>query len=103
MAKKPDPMTIDDLRTACATEGKTDDDAVLDFYCWQDAEEMADCYMDDNCEGLSELLQDYMRGRIKPVDIAEVTAWVKDYQDPDAIGGSRAELLELVARFKDTL
>lgn len=95
------PVTIDELRTLLAVSPgqSVGDDCILDFYAWQDAELSADAFLDDNCEGLAEMLVDFMRGRIKPVDLEEVTEWLKNYQDPDAIGQTREDLLALIEEF----
>lgn len=101
-------MTIDELRTLLAgvrddrlRDVLSPDDAVLDLYAWQEAELMADGFIDDS-DGLADLLADYMRGRAVPVEMEQVVEWLREYQDPDAMGGTREELEALIAEFKST-
>lgn len=92
-----DAVDLDGLR---AVLGGADDDAVLDFYAWQDARELADTFLDDGCEGLAELLADYARGRIAPVALVDVAAWLAEFQAPDAMALTRADLVALAAEWQ---
>lgn len=93
-------LTIDDLRVLLATEGKTGDDAVLDFHAWREAAEMANCFMDDSGRDLADALQGWFREGLQPGTISDVVTWLEEYQDPEAIGCSRADLDRLVAEYR---
>lgn len=91
-------MTIDELRSLVATPGKTDDECVLDFYAWQDAREWADCWMDDS-DGMEETLYDWFRNGMKPVTIATVVDWLKEFEEEE--DATLEDLTNLVKEWRD--
>lgn len=91
------------VRTVVGTAvvGDDCDREVLDFYAWQDAREVAEAFiLDDEQHALAELLANYARGRIPPVTVADVELWLTEFQDPEAIGMSRQDLVDLVVEWR---
>lgn len=92
--------TIDDLRAALATSGKADDECVLAFYAWKEAQEWACMFMEDGIKDTTNALAGWFERGIKPVTIEEVADWLKEWYDPDAIGGTDEELMDLIEEYK---
>lgn len=92
-------MTIDDLRDLLARPGQTDDEGVLAFYAWKEGEEWADMLRDETQKHVVATLTGWFLKGLPPVTIRDVVEWLKDWFDPDAIGGTEDELRKLVARF----
>lgn len=95
-------MTIDELRDLLATPSKSDDDAVLDFYCWQDAEHWSEMIADETHRHVANTLADWFRRGLPPATISDVIEWLKDWFDPDAIDGDEADMHKLIERYKNT-
>jgi hypothetical protein len=86
-------MTLDDLQTLLAERGKkTDDDAILDFYCWQKAEHWAEVMADKTHRGMAVILIRWFRRGAPKADILDVVAWLSDRDDED--------LTKLIQRYK---
>jgi len=94
-------LDLDDLRALVAVDGEDYDARVIAFYAWQDATETVAAELDDRrgAANLVNLLVGYMTGKFKPIEMAEVEDWVRDFQDPDAIGGDAEQLKELVEKW----
>ena len=89
-------MDIDDLRKLCTRPDMTDDEAMLEFYCWQDALQWVEAWRDDSLRGVESTLQSWFLNGIKPATITEVKAWLADFFNPDAIGGTDKDMLHLI-------
>lgn len=93
-------MTIDELRDVLADDERTDDENVLDFYVWQDAQEIADAMRDDGCDGLAEMLAGWFRKGLEPATISDVVEWLKEWRDGMEL--TDADLVELLRQYAAT-
>lgn len=95
-------MTIDELRSLCATEGMTDDDAVLEFHAWREGREWADAMIDDGADDTAATLASWFKNGLPAVTLGEVKAWLEECANPDEIDMSDADVETHLAEWRMT-
>lgn len=98
-------LELDDLRALVAEDGEDTDARVIAFYAWQNAAETVAAAFEDKRgrEDLTDLIAGYMTGKFKPTEMSEVEEWLREFQDPEAIGGEADEIEDMVERWRETL
>lgn len=97
-------MTIDDLRALLPADAKrqwTDDDHVLDFYCWQDARSWAQAMHEDNTiTATTSTLRGWFANGLPKAEIADVKDWLDSWFGPDQMALTNQDMLDLIEEYK---